>query len=367
MANIRPSNLSPAVVPLRTGDVFVIDQGTEGVNKVNVYDSVNTVAPVATTSEAQIGSDDTKRMTPLKTKQSIASEVGVTIASFAQGQKADNAVQSVNGKTGNSVTLVKGDVGLGNVDNTSDLDKPISAATQTALNGKATSAQGAKADSAIQALGGTTGQVLTKNSNTDNDVAWQTVAAATAVSYAPQTLNSGQQSQARANISAYLQPTGTTAEYLRGDGSAATLNKAAVGLGNVDNTSDLSKPISTATQAALNGKVAADTITTAGFVSGNSNEPYFRKTDNSIIPLVAAHRILNQLAGWTLIGGVGAVGTYAFCQNNTGTTLAPGQGTGGSGISYASATTSPGQAPPGNWICMGYCPNGDKSMFFRYE
>ena len=34
------------------------------------------------------------------------------------------------------VTLVKGDVGLGNVDNTSDADKPVSTATQTALNGK---------------------------------------------------------------------------------------------------------------------------------------------------------------------------------------------------------------------------------------
>lgn len=35
-----------------------------------------------------------------------------------------------------NVTLVKGDVGLGNVDNTSDAAKPISTATQTALDGK---------------------------------------------------------------------------------------------------------------------------------------------------------------------------------------------------------------------------------------
>lgn len=60
-----------------------------------------------------------------------------------------NVVDSVAGKTG-AVTLVKGDVGLGNVDNTSDANKPISSATQTALNGKATSAQGALADSALQ-------------------------------------------------------------------------------------------------------------------------------------------------------------------------------------------------------------------------
>lgn len=45
-------------------------------------------------------------------------------------------VQSVAGRTGN-VTLTKGDVGLGNVDNTSDADKPVSTATATALGGKA--------------------------------------------------------------------------------------------------------------------------------------------------------------------------------------------------------------------------------------
>ena len=47
-----------------------------------------------------------------------------------------NTVTSVAGKTG-AVILSKSDVGLGNVDNTSDLDKPISTATQTALNAKA--------------------------------------------------------------------------------------------------------------------------------------------------------------------------------------------------------------------------------------
>lgn len=47
---------------------------------------------------------------------------------------------------------------------------------------------------------------------------------------------------------------GTTAQYLRGDKSWQSLNKSAVGLGDVDNTSDANKPISTATQTALNAK-----------------------------------------------------------------------------------------------------------------
>lgn len=44
-------------------------------------------------------------------------------------------VTSVAGKTG-AVTLAASDVGLGNVDNTSDANKPISNATQAALNDK---------------------------------------------------------------------------------------------------------------------------------------------------------------------------------------------------------------------------------------
>lgn len=51
----------------------------------------------------------------------------------AQITDLDFPVDSVAGKTG-AVTLVKGDVGLGLVDNTTDLGKPVSTATQTALN-----------------------------------------------------------------------------------------------------------------------------------------------------------------------------------------------------------------------------------------
>jgi hypothetical protein len=47
---------------------------------------------------------------------------------------------------------------------------------------------------------------------------------------------------------------GTTSDYWRGDKSWQVLDKTAVGLSNVDNTSDANKPISTATQTALNLK-----------------------------------------------------------------------------------------------------------------
>jgi hypothetical protein len=49
---------------------------------------------------------------------------------------------------------------------------------------------------------------------------------------------------------------GTTSQYYRGDKTFQTLDKISVGLGNVDNTSDANKPVSTATQTALNAKQA---------------------------------------------------------------------------------------------------------------
>lgn len=55
--------------------------------------------------------------------------------SVASGAQV-NTVNSVAGRTG-AVVLTKGDVGLGNVDNTSDANKPLSTAAQTALSGKA--------------------------------------------------------------------------------------------------------------------------------------------------------------------------------------------------------------------------------------
>lgn len=58
---------------------------------------------------------------------------------------------------------------------------------------------------------------------------------------------------------------GTTSQVLQKASNAnydtqwvtMTLNKAAVGLGNVDNTSDVNKPVSTATQAAIDAAVAS--------------------------------------------------------------------------------------------------------------
>lgn len=67
-------------------------------------------------------------------------------------------VASVSGRTG-AVTLAKADVGLGNVDNTSDANKPVSTATQSALSGKQASLGFTPTDSAITNNGGRLGPI----------------------------------------------------------------------------------------------------------------------------------------------------------------------------------------------------------------
>lgn len=65
-------------------------------------------------------------------------------------------VFSVAGKTG-AVTLAKADVGLGNVDNTSDAAKPVSTAQQAALNAKADAARKVAAGTGLTGGGDLTG------------------------------------------------------------------------------------------------------------------------------------------------------------------------------------------------------------------
>lgn len=71
--------------------------------------------------------------------------LGVDNLTFAKFTNATAPVSSVAGKTG-AVSLEKADVGLDNVDNTSDLNKPISTLTQSEIDTKLDSASYTAAD-----------------------------------------------------------------------------------------------------------------------------------------------------------------------------------------------------------------------------
>ena len=70
---------------------------------------------------------------------------------FGQGGPEDGNVLLYDGDIWTNDTLQKSQIGLGNVDNTSDADKPVSSATQTALGAKANSADFSNVDNTSDA------------------------------------------------------------------------------------------------------------------------------------------------------------------------------------------------------------------------
>ena len=115
-----------------SGSVLLISGGPiVSVMMTNLAAAAANSAADASTSEANSGaSADTAAAEALAAANSADS------AAASAAIAASAPVTSVAGKTGD-VTLGKSDVGLGNVDNTSDAAKPVSTATQAALNAKA--------------------------------------------------------------------------------------------------------------------------------------------------------------------------------------------------------------------------------------
>ena len=178
-------------------------------------------------------------------------------------------------------TQIKAALSLNNVDNTSDLNKPISTATQTALDGK----QASLGFTAENAANKSTSVVTDQASNVKYPTVkalydWAVATFQAALGYTPAnragdtftgaisaTNLSGTNTGDNATNSQYSglatskQDTlvsGTNIKTIEGQSLLGSGNidlaKGDVGLGNVDNTSDANKPVSTAQQTALDAK-----------------------------------------------------------------------------------------------------------------
>lgn len=204
-------------------------------------------------------------------------------------------VQSVNGLTG-AVTLTKTNFGLAQVDNTADVDKPISTAVQTALNGKVNSSLlGANDGVATLDSNGKipSGQIGSITTGDTYVVANQTARLASAAkkgdvavqtdtneSYILKTIPATD----NANWVKLLFP--ATVSSVNGATGTVTITKADLSLGNVDNTSDANKPVSTAQQTALNDKVDKTILSAKGSLlthSGTVLTPHAVGTDGQVL------------------------------------------------------------------------------------
>lgn len=152
--------------------------------------------------------------------------------------------------TGTVAGVTKGMVGLGNVDNTADADKPISSAQQTAIDLKANIASPTL--TGIPAAPTAAADTTTTQIATTAFVVGQAGTATPAMD-AVATVGTSKKF-ARDD---HIHPTDTTRAPINSPtftGTVGGITKAMVGLGNVDNTSDANKPISTAEQTALDLK-----------------------------------------------------------------------------------------------------------------
>lgn len=105
-------------------------------NSLSTYQLDKTGDEVKAALNAVAGKQDSESGKGLSTNDYTTAEKQ-KLAGIEAGAQV-NTVTSVAGKTG-AVALDKSDVGLGNADNTSDADKPISTAVQSALDKKADS------------------------------------------------------------------------------------------------------------------------------------------------------------------------------------------------------------------------------------
>ncbi len=199
----------------------------------------------------------------------VHTQTALTIPDFQTAVSANPTVAANTthaARTDNPHAVTKTQVGLGSADNTADSAKPVSTATQTALDAKA----------------------ALVHAHAQSDVTGLTTSLA------------GKEPSVTA---------GTTAQYYRGDKTFQTLDKAAVGLPLVPNIDATARATHTGTQS-------ADTL-----IDGTTNKA-FPATERTKLAAVTGTNTGDQLIALT--GDVTGSGTGTFAVTLATTTVAPG-------------------------------------------
>lgn len=193
----------------KTG-IIVLNASDVGAAPVSHTQAISTITGLQSALDS--GQSEIDALSDVVATKASTSDVNAALSGKASTEDLDNVftiamdavpkTRTISGKPlSANITLDKVDVGLASVDNTSDANKPVSTAQQTALDGK------------VPITRTVAGKALSAN---------------------------------------------------------ITLAKGDVGLGNVDNTSDANKPVSTAQAAAINAKVGSPNGSVTGIEYYNS-------------------------------------------------------------------------------------------------
>ncbi|MCP3674992.1 MAG: hypothetical protein GY829_11060 [Gammaproteobacteria bacterium] len=242
---------------------------------------------------------------------------------------AITGVISVNTRAG-AVTLTASDVGLANCDDTTDLEKPVSTATQTALDAVSTAAQTAldtvstATQTALDAKEGTI--TLTANRAIETNSSGKLIDSditTTELSYLD---------NATSNIQAQIN------SHTSNTSNPHSVTAADLGLENCDNTSDTDKPVSTAAQTALDLKanLASPALT------GNPTTTT-QSTSNNSTRIASTNFVRNAIASYASADAsdviplsATVIGSTIFAQYlGSSTTLVRGATTSGANLASA--------------------------------
>lgn len=272
--NELDSEKEPTISSGTTGQYWRGDKSWQTLNKSavglsNVDNTSDVNKPVSTATQSA-----------LDIKQDLDSDL-TAIAALSPSN--DDIIQRKSGAWTNrtiaqlktDLNYTKSDIGLGNVTNDAQITKATFTAKGQIIGASASATPGALA-------AGTDGHVLTLDSTQTLGIKWAAAGGgggsvsdvfgrtgsvvavagdytADEVDFDPAGSIAATDVQAAIEeLDSEKEPTissGTTGQYYRGDKSWQTLNKSAVGLGNVDNTADISKPVSSAQQAAIDAKI----------------------------------------------------------------------------------------------------------------
>ena len=141
MANVKATVLNPAGYQeqLRATDHLLIEaapnHNNHAINKLFLDGEITTVDTRITSEVSTLNSTITTEIATVNTRITNLTKSDVGLANVDNTSDINKPISTAVQNAFNALT--KSDVGLANVDNTSDVDKPVSTAQQTALNAKA--------------------------------------------------------------------------------------------------------------------------------------------------------------------------------------------------------------------------------------